>query len=70
MFGTQVKGKAKVGDKVTYCDVANQDGKVWTVVGLPIPTSYGFMTDYELVDDEGNKSTSSLRTNGWTFADH
>lgn len=64
----QVRGQAQIGDLVTYFDIANQDGTVWKVVALPEMTKYGFMTGYELISVDGERTNSSdLRQRGWTF---
>lgn len=67
-----VKGQAAIGDKVTYFDMANQDGAVWEVLSLPadnVDPKFGWTSGYELVDIESRVKTSSdLRQHGWTFA--
>jgi len=72
--GTQVKGQAEAGSKVTYFDMANQDGKVWTVKGEVTNTvggadnPYRFsFTEFVLEDEDGNTKTSDLRQSGWEF---
>lgn len=72
----QVNGHALEGEKVTYFDMANQDGKVWTVKGLVTHTvggkdnPYRFsFAEYVLEDEDGNTKTSDLRQRGWTFVE-
>lgn len=61
--GDRVRGQAEIGDRVTYHDMANQDGTVWTVVGTA-DTSW-----YLLVATDRDESRSTdLRQYGWTFA--
>lgn len=65
----RTKGQAEVGDKVTYWDVANQDGKVWTVTAVRTQSFGGafmWVTDFELTDADGNVKHSDLRQHGWS----
>lgn len=69
--GTRVQGKAAVGNKVTYFDMANQDGKVWEVISLPednVDPKWGWTSGYQLRGEDGTESWSDLRQHGWTFA--
>ena len=68
---TRVKGQAKPGDKVTYFDMANQDGTVWEVLTTPeenVDPKYGWSKGYGLVAEDGRFDWSDLRQYGWTFA--
>lgn len=60
--GDRVQGEAKPGDRVTYHDMANQDGKVWEVVDRTSPARYMLMAD------DGTVNWTDLRQRGWTFA--
>lgn len=70
--GNRVRGEAAVGDRVTYFDIANQDGKIWTVTSLPednVCPNYGWTSGYGLIDSDSKESSSDLRQYGWTFAE-
>lgn len=65
MGGIRVRGNANVGDKVTYFDIANQDGAVWEVVA----TAVAGPSQYAIRDLNSDRTTESdLRQHGWTFA--
>ncbi|WP_051224791.1 peptidyl-tRNA hydrolase [Pseudoclavibacter soli] len=59
--GAHVSGRAQPGDRVTYFDIANQDGTVWEVVDVD-------GSDFVLMTDDGRVEHSDLRQTGWTFA--
>lgn len=68
----RVKGTAAVGQKVTYFDIANQDGRVWEVMTTPEDNTdpkWGWTKGYGLMDPAtGEMTHSDLRQYGWTFA--
>lgn len=69
--GTRVKGEAKPGDRVTYFDIMNQDGKVWEVMTTPEDNKcpkWGWTSGYGLISESGEVHSSDLRQHGWTFA--
>lgn len=69
--GTRVQGEAAVGQKVTYFDIANQDGAVWEVVSRPednVDPDWGWTKGYQLRGEDGTEKWSDLRQYGWTFA--
>jgi hypothetical protein len=68
--GDRVKGKAEIGDRVTYFDMANQDGKVWVVVRGNGNSGSQYALGPEGVDKPtlADMSYSDLRQYGWTFA--
>lgn len=69
--GTRVQGKAVPGDKVTYHDMANQDGIVWEVVSTPeenVDPKWGWSKGYMLMSEDGVTSWTDLAQYGWTFA--
>jgi hypothetical protein len=69
--GTKVQGQAAPGDKVTYFDMANQDGLVWEITSTPEDNTnpvFGWSKGYGLMGPEGQVNFSDLRQNGWSFA--
>lgn len=69
--GTRVQGTATPGDRVTYHDIANQDGKVWEVFSTPDDNrdpKWGWTAGYGLISEDLTVSHSDLRQHGWTFA--
>ena len=67
----RVQGQARIGDRVTYFDMANQDGTVWTVTSTPNQNTdpdWGWTKGYGLTADNGVEDFSDLRQRGWTFA--
>jgi hypothetical protein len=71
----RVEGAATVGDKVTYHDMANQDGTIWEVISTPEQNEdpkWGWTKGYGLMttDDAGETqwAYSDLAQHGWTFA--
>lgn len=69
---TRVEGNATPGDKVTYFDMANQDGAIWEVMTTPKDNEdpkWGWSKGYGLINPEnGEISYTDLRQRGWTFA--
>lgn len=66
----RVKGKANVGDKVSYFDMANQDGIVYEVINTPeenVDPKFGWTKGYGLYSEEKGITYSDLRQHGWTF---
>ena len=71
METTHVNGKDTPGDKVTYYDMANQDGTNWEVVSTPdenIDPKYGWSKGYMLIAEDGRTTWTDLRQHGWSFA--
>jgi hypothetical protein len=67
---TKVQGKANVGDKVGYFDMANQDGIVYEVISTPeenIDPEFGWTKGYGLYSEEKGITYSDLRQRGWSF---
>lgn len=70
MDAIRVQGKATIGDKVTYFDIANQDDKIWEVVSTPdenVDPKYGWTKGYMLYAEDGTTSWSDLAQHGWRF---
>jgi hypothetical protein len=67
----RVAGKATVGQKVTYFDIANQDGAVYEVISTPEENTdpeWGWTKGYGIRAADGVVGYSDLRQYGWTFA--
>ncbi len=67
----RVRGHAAVGDKVTYHDMANQDGAVYEVLSTPEENTdpkWGWTQGYGLFSEDKGIIYSDLRQYGWTFA--
>ncbi len=65
-----VRGAAKVGDVVTYFDIANQDGAEYEVISTPEENrdpKYGWTQGYGLFSEAHGITYSDLRQHGWTF---
>jgi hypothetical protein len=68
---TKVQGNATVGQKVTYHDMANQDGFVYEVISTPADNTdpkFGWSKGYGLFSEAKGITYSDLRQSGWTFA--
>lgn len=67
----RVEGTATVGQKVTYFDMANQDGAVYEVISTPEENTdpkFGWTKGYGLFSEAKGITFSDLRQHGWTFA--
>lgn len=67
----KVRGKADIGSKVTYWDMANQDGIVYEVISTPEENTdpeFGWTKGYGLFSIEKGITYSDLRQYGWSFA--
>lgn len=63
-----------VGDKVSYWDMANQDGKIWEIMTTPEDNTdpkWGWTSGFGLMShDTGETTFSDLRQCGWRYADN
>jgi hypothetical protein len=65
-----VQGSAKIGDFVTYSDMANQNGYTYEVLRLPaenVNQKWGWSKGYTIFSYETGLKFSDLRQRGWTF---
>lgn len=71
MNEVRVKGIAKPGDKVTYFDMANQDGTVWEVFSTPKDNThpeYGWSKGYGLLAKVLQKQTCKTLRLGFNMS--